>query len=336
LTRQAVRRIGLQFDDNALVPLLFGEHDSHLAQIEEELNVEIASRGNEVVVIGSKPAIQAAQSVFDVLWERLLKGMPVGKEEVSAAIQVASSPMDRGSREMAMQALKESQLDIKARNKKITARTPRQAEYLEAIRHHHLVFGLGPAGTGKTFLAVAQAVHMMQTGAIDRLILCRPAVEAGESLGFLPGTMQEKIDPYLRPIYDALHEMLPPDQIAKRLADGTIEIAPLAFMRGRTLSSAMVILDEAQNTTVAQMKMALTRIGEGSRMVVTGDPSQTDLPNNVKSGLRDATEVLKGVKDISFIAFDEEDVVRSRLVKHIVAAYEKRDQRHKKNGEDGK
>ena len=333
MTKQAVRRIGLQFDDNALVPLLFGEHDSHLAQIEEELNVEISSRGNEVVIIGSKPNIQAAQSVFDVLWERLLKGMPVGKEEVSSALQVASSPMDRGSREMAMQALKETHLDIKTRNKKITARTPKQAEYLEAIRHHHLVFGLGPAGTGKTFLAVAQAVHMMQAGAIDRLILCRPAVEAGESLGFLPGTMQEKIDPYLRPIYDALHEMLPPDQIARRLADGTIEIAPLAFMRGRTLSSAMVILDEAQNTTVAQMKMALTRIGEGSRMVVTGDPSQTDLPHKVKSGLRDAMEVLEGVKDVSFIAFHEEDVVRSRLVKNIVAAYEKRDGREKKNGE---
>ncbi len=332
MTKQAVRRIGLQFDDNALVPLLFGEHDSHLAQIEEELNVEISSRGNEVVLIGTKPNIQAAQSVFDVLWERLMKGLPVGKEEVSSAIQVATSPMDRGSREMAMQALKETQLDIKTKNKKITARTPKQGEYLEAIRHHHLVFGLGPAGTGKTFLAVAQAVHMMQSGAIDRLILCRPAVEAGESLGFLPGTMQEKIDPYLRPIYDALHEMLPPDQIARRLADGTIEIAPLAFMRGRTLSSAMVILDEAQNTTVAQMKMALTRIGEGSRMVVTGDPSQTDLPHKVKSGLRDAMEVLGGVKDISFVSFGEEDVVRSRLVKSIVSAYEKRDA-NKPNGD---
>jgi phosphate starvation-inducible PhoH-like protein len=325
LTKQAVRRVGLQFDDNALVPLLFGEHDSHLAQIEEELEVEIASRGNEVVIIGAKPNIQAAQAVFDVLWERLLKGLPVGKEEVSSAIQVANSPMDRGSRGVAMQALKESQLDIKAKNKKITARTPKQAEYLEAIRHNHLVFGLGPAGTGKTFLAVAQAVHMMQEGAIDRLILCRPAVEAGEHLGFLPGTMQEKIDPYLRPIYDALHEMLPPDQIARRLADGTIEIAPLAFMRGRTLSSALVILDEAQNTTPTQMKMALTRIGEGSCMVVTGDLSQTDLPSNTKSGLRDAVEVLKGTKDVAFVTFGDADVVRSRLVRDIVAAYEKRD-----------
>jgi phosphate starvation-inducible PhoH-like protein len=326
LTKQAVRRIGLQFDDNALVPLLFGEHDSNLALIEEELDVEIASRGNEVIIIGAKPNIQAAQAVFDVLWERLQKGLAVGREEVLSAVQVVSSPnMDRGAREMAIAALKEAQIDIKARNKKISARTPRQAAYLEAIRNHSLVFGLGPAGTGKTFLAVAQAVHMMLAGEIDRLILCRPAVEAGEHLGFLPGTMQEKIDPYLRPIFDALHDMLPPDQLAKRLADGTIEIAPLAFMRGRTLSSAMVILDEAQNTTPTQMKMALTRIGEGSRMVVTGDISQTDLPGGAKSGLRDALEVLKGVKDTAFISFTEEDVVRSRLVRNIVAAYEKRD-----------
>jgi phosphate starvation-inducible PhoH-like protein len=335
LTKQAVRRVGLQFDDNALVPLLFGEHDSHLAQIEEELDVEISSRGNEVVIIGSKPNIQAAQQVFDVLWERLLKGMPVGKAEVDSAIQVASSPMDPRARDLAMTALKESQVDIKAKNKKITARTPKQAEYLEAIRHNRLVFGLGPAGTGKTYLAVAQAVHMMQEGSVDRLILCRPAVEAGERLGFLPGTMQEKIDPYLRPIYDALHEMLPAEQIARRLADGTIEIAPLAFMRGRTLGSAMVILDEAQNTTPTQMKMALTRIGENSTMVVTGDLSQTDLPSGTKSGLRDAVEVLKGTRDVAMITFGDADVVRSRLVRDIIAAYEKRDALHpNKYGKD--
>jgi phosphate starvation-inducible PhoH-like protein len=325
LNKQAIRRIGLQFDDNALVPLLFGEHDSHLGLIEEGLEVEIASRGNEIVITGSKPNLRAAQAVFDVLWDRLGKGMPVGIAEINSAIQVATSPMDQGSREMAMKALKETHLKTKGKTKQITARTPKQGEYLDAIRHHSLVFGLGPAGTGKTFLAVAQAVHMMETGEVDRLILTRPAVEAGEHLGFLPGTMQEKIDPYLRPIYDALHDMLPPEQIARRLADGTIEIAPLAFMRGRTLASAIVILDEAQNTTPTQMKMALTRIGEGSRMIVTGDISQTDLPGGMKSGLRDAIEVLKGTKDIAFVEFSEEDVVRSRLVKHIVAAYERRD-----------
>lgn len=330
-TKQAVRRIGLQFDDNALVPLLFGEHDGHLALIEEELDVEIASRGNELLITGTKPNLRAAQAVFDVLWERLQKGMDVGKEEVHSALQVATSPMDHGTRSLAMSALKETHVRIKAKNKQITARNAKQQEYLTAIAQHHLVFGLGPAGTGKTFLAVAQAVHMMTSGEIDRLILCRPAVEAGERLGFLPGTMQEKIDPYLRPIYDALHEMLPPEQIARRLADGTIEIAPLAFMRGRTLSGAMVILDEAQNTTATQMKMALTRIGEGSKMIVTGDLSQTDLPSGIKSGLRDALDVLKGSKDIAFVEFSDKEVVRSRLVKNIVEAYDKRDKSAKKS-----
>jgi phosphate starvation-inducible PhoH-like protein len=325
LAKQAVRRVGLQFDDTSLIPDLFGEHDSNLSLIEEELDVEISSRGNELIITGSKQNLRAAQSVFDVLWERLLKGLEVGTEEVNAAIEVARSPMNPATRETALAALKETHLNVKAKNKQITARTPKQGEYLDAIRNNHLVFGLGPAGTGKTFLAVAQAVLMMQSGEIDRLILCRPAVEAGERLGFLPGTMQEKIDPYLRPIYDALHDMLPPEQIARRLADGTIEIAPLAFMRGRTLSNAMVILDEAQNTTPTQMKMALTRIGEGSRMVITGDLSQTDLPGGVKSGLRDAMEVLGGVKDVAFVHFADADVVRSRLVKYIVAAYDKRD-----------
>lgn len=327
MTKQAVRRIGLQFDDNALVPLLFGEHDSFLAQIEEGLNVEIASRGNELIITGTKPNLRAAQSVFDVLWNRLTNDMEVGPEEVNAAIQVATSPMDDNARNMAMTALQDTHVKIKAKNKQITARNPKQAEYLEAIQKNHLVFGLGPAGTGKTFLAVAQAINMMQAGQIDRLILTRPAVEAGEKLGFLPGTMQEKIDPYLRPIYDALHDMMPPDVLARRLADGTIEIAPLAFMRGRTLSNAMVLLDEAQNTTASQMKMALTRIGEGSRMVVTGDLSQTDLPGGIKSGLRDATEVLRGAPDIAFVEFTEGEVVRSRVVKNIVAAYEARDKR---------
>ena len=325
MTKQAVRRVGLQFDDNALVPLLFGEHDMFLAQIEEDLDIEIASRGNEVVIIGSKPKIVAAQAVFDVLWERLLKGLPVATEDVTAALNVVKSPMNQGSRDMAMAALKEPQVKLKAKNKQITPRTPKQAEYLEAIKNHALVFGLGPAGTGKTFLAVAQAVMLLQAGDVDRMILTRPAVEAGESLGFLPGTMQEKIDPYLRPIYDALNDMMPPEQLAKRLADGTIEIAPLAFMRGRTLGSCVVILDEAQNTTPTQMKMALTRIGENSKMIITGDLSQTDLPHGQKSGLRDAVEVLKGAKDVAFVAFGDADVVRSRLVREIVAAYEKRD-----------
>lgn len=325
MTKEAVRRIGLQFDDNSLVPLLFGEHDRNLAQIEEELDVEIVARGNELVVTGPKLKLKMAQTVFDVLWDRLQSGLDVTKEDVSAALQVALSPLDRNTRALAKAALKEPH--IKTKSKTITPRTPKQKEYLDAIKQNHLVFGLGPAGTGKTFLAVAQAVMMMQSGEIDRLILCRPAVEAGEHLGFLPGTMQEKIDPYLRPIYDALHDMIPAEQIARRLAEGTIEIAPLAFMRGRTLSNAVIILDEAQNTTMTQMKMILTRIGEGSRMIVTGDLSQTDLPGGVKSGLRDALEVLEGVKGTAFIKFADADVVRSRIVKSIVEAYDKRDSR---------
>lgn len=325
MSKEAIRRIGLQFDDNSLVPYLFGDHDRNLAQIEEELDVEISSRGNEIVITGPKLKLKMAQTVFDVLWDRLLNGLPVGKEEVSAALQVALSPLDRSTRELAKAALKEPHIKANAKNKSITARTPKQGEYLDAIRNNTLVFGLGPAGTGKTFLAVAKAVEMLMAGDVDRLILCRPAVEAGEHLGFLPGTMQEKIDPYLRPIYDALHDMMPAEQIARRLADGSIEIAPLAFMRGRTLANAMVILDEAQNTTVSQMKMALTRIGEGSRMIITGDLSQTDLPSSVKSGLRDAVDVLRGIKDTTFIEFSEADVVRSRIVKHVVEAYDRRD-----------
>ena len=327
MSKQAVRRIGLKFDDNALVPLLFGEHDSHLSQIEEGLDVEIAARGNEIIITGAKPRLRAAQAVFDVLWNRLQNGMEVGIEEVNAAIEVAMSPMDETSRSMALSALQDTHVHLKskAKTKQITARNPKQAEYLDAIHKNHLVFGLGPAGTGKTFLAVAQAVQMMMSGEIDRLILCRPAVEAGERLGFLPGTMQEKIDPYLRPIYDALHDMLPPEQIARRLADGTIEIAPLAFMRGRTLSNAMVLLDEAQNTTPAQMKMMLTRLGEGSRIIVTGDLSQTDLPAGMVSGLKDALDVLRGQPDIAVVTFTEGEVVRSRLVKTIVNAYDRRD-----------
>lgn len=291
------------------------------------MDVDIVARGNEILINGDKPVLKQVQALFDMLWGRLQKGLEVERDDVLAAIQVMKSPMNAGTRGLAMAALSEPKLGVKAKNKHITARTPKQAEYLDAINKNSLVFGLGPAGTGKTFLAVAQAVHMLLAGTIERLILSRPAVEAGESLGFLPGTMQEKVDPYLRPIYDALHDMIPPEQIAKRLAEGTIEIAPLAFMRGRTLSNAMVILDEAQNTTPSQMKMALTRIGEGSRMIVTGDLSQTDLPHNVKSGLRDAVEVLKGVKDTAFVTFNDADVVRSRLVKNIVAAYDERDKR---------
>lgn len=331
MSKKAERRVALKFDDSNLVPLLFGEHGVHLALIEDEIGVEIASRGNEVLISGEKHKLAAAQAALDVLWERLANGMDVGRDEVIAAVRIADGDLDPATRELAKAAFKQPGSSVKTKNKQITPRSPVQAQYLEAIRANDLVFGLGPAGTGKTYLAVAQAVHMLVKGEVDRLILTRPAVEAGERLGFLPGTMQEKIDPFLRPIFDALHEMLPAEQIARKMADGTIEIAPIAFMRGRTLNNAFVILDEGQNTTPMQMKMALTRVGEGSRIVVTGDPSQTDLPSGTMSGLTDALNTLQGVKGIAFVHFGEADVVRSRLVRRVVEAYDRRDKEKKAN-----
>jgi len=326
LEKEAVRRIGLQFDDNSLLPILFGEHDCNLAHIEEELDVEIIARGNELIINGAKLKLKMAQTVFDILWDRLTKGLPVTKSEVDSALVIARSPtLDKASRSLAVSALKEANVKVKSSKKTLSARTQKQVEYLHAIDHNSIIFGIGPAGTGKTFLAVAKAVEMIQEGKVDKIILCRPAVEAGEHLGFLPGSMQEKIDPYLRPIYDALHDMMDPVQIAQRLADDSIEIAPLAFMRGRTLSNALIILDEAQNTTTVQMKMILTRIGENSRLVVTGDITQIDIPVGSKSGLIDARDVLKGIDDIAFIEFNEKDVVRSKIAKAIVAAYHKKD-----------
>ena len=325
MKKEPVRRMGLMFDDNNLIPLLFGEFDSNLAYIEEELDVEIVSRGNELIINGTKIKLKCAQTVFDILWDRLTKGLPVEKSDIDAALRIAKSPMTKTSRSLAISAMKEANVRVKSNKKTVSACTQTQAEYLEAIENNSVIFGIGPAGTGKTYLAVAKAVEMIQEGRIEKIIISRPAVEAGENLGFLPGTMQEKIDPYLRPIYDALHEMMDPAQIAQRLADDSIEIAPLAFMRGRTLSNAMVVLDEAQNTTANQMKMILTRIGENSKMIVTGDVTQTDIPKGAKSGLIDAMQVLPEIDEIEFVKFNEKDVVRSKIAKAIVAAYEKRD-----------
>ena len=329
MSKQPVRRIGLKFDDQDLVPLLFGEHDSHLAQIEEGLDVEIAARGNEIIITATKPRLRAAQAVFDVLWGRLQRGMEVTAEEVMAAIEVAKSPMDENSRTLAMTALQDTHVALKSKNKSknITARNPKQAEYLDAINKNHLVFGLGPAGTGKTFLAVAQAVQMMLAGTLDRLILCRPAVEAGEKLGFLPGDLSQKVDPYLRPLYDALYDLMGFDKVGRLFEKGTIEVAPLAYMRGRTLNQSFVILDEAQNTTPEQMKMFLTRIGFGSRAVITGDVTQIDLGPRQRSGLVDARQVLSKVRGIAFCNFTAEDVVRHPLVARIVEAYDRHDTR---------
>ncbi len=301
-----------EFDDNRLALQLFGSHHSHLARIEQRLEVIIDARGNQVTISGSPEATEAAARVLDLLYGRLQRGLTVRPEEVEAALRMAVANGD----------LDDANVAVHIRHRLVSARTPTQAAYLNAIDQDDLVFGLGPAGTGKTYLAVAKAVERLVNGQVDRIILSRPAVEAGEQLGFLPGNMREKVDPYLRPLYDALYDMLPAQQVTKRLDSGAIEVAPLAFMRGRTLANAFVILDEAQNTTAVQMKMFLTRLGENARMVVTGDLSQVDLPKGTRSGLRHALEVLHDVPGISFIHFSEADVVRHALVTRIVRAYD--------------
>lgn len=331
MTKDIIERLDLKFDDNHLVPLLYGEQNVHLSILEDRLGVDIASRGNQLVISGTAEKLELARIALNSLWKRLRKDLPVGEAEIDAVVRLADGNTDKSTRDLALSAFEQPEKNkIKTRHSPISARTPVQAAYLEAMEKSEMVFGLGPAGTGKTWLAVAKAVAMLQSGAVDRIILCRPAVEAGERLGFLPGDMQEKVNPYLRPIFDALHEMMTAEQVVKRLAQNEIEIAPLAFMRGRTLSNAFVILDEAQNTTSEQMKMALTRLGENSRMVITGDPSQIDLPKNITSGLKEAERILNGVEGISFVRFTEKDVVRHRLVSRIVGAYDAHEKQ--KNG----
>jgi phosphate starvation-inducible PhoH-like protein len=310
----------LEFDDNLLLPLLYGERDAHLDQIERQLGVALVPRGNRLAITGSPSATEIAHLALSRLYEQVKHGQDVDLAAVDAALRFAQAERDDKNLN-----LWREDAGFRTRKRRIAARTPGQALYVKAMREHELVFGLGPAGTGKTYLAVAAAVDLLMTGQVERIILSRPAVEAGERLGFLPGDLRDKVDPYLRPIFDALNDMLPADQIAKRLGTGEIEVAPIAFMRGRTLARAFVILDEAQNTTPVQMKMFLTRLGEGSRMVVTGDPTQVDLPPGARSGLADALEALKGIDGMAEVRFTEKDVVRHPLVARIVGAYEKRD-----------
>jgi phosphate starvation-inducible PhoH-like protein len=304
----------LQFEDNQLAIQLFGSHHSHLARIEKKLDVVINARGNTVSVTGPAESVDAACTVLTGLYDRLENGFGTGVEEVDASLRMAL----RGGGDMT-----NDMQTIQTRKRPISPRSPTQATYIQAISDDELVFGLGPAGTGKTYLAVAKAVEFLIRGDVDRIVLSRPAVEAGESLGFLPGDLRDKVDPYLRPLYDALHDMLPAQQVAKRLETGEIEVAPLAFMRGRTLSNAFVILDEAQNATSVQMKMFLTRLGENARMVVTGDLSQVDLPRGTRSGLWEALEIVEDIKGIGIVRFTAEDVVRHQLVTDIVNAYNK-------------
>lgn len=311
--------IGFELFNNQLVQQLVGEADANLRLIEKMLNVEILSFGNQITIKGASSDVENAKSALEILYHKASKGIDIGEQEVKAAVRMSGDNVHSESEKQEM-----NDIVLKTKKRYIYPRSATQAKYIQEMMKNELVFGLGPAGTGKTYLAVALAVSMMLEGAIDKIILSRPAVEAGENLGFLPGDLKEKVDPYLRPLYDALYEMLPAEMVDKKLALGEIEIAPLAFMRGRTLSNSFIILDEAQNTTPMQMKMFLTRLGENSRMVVNGDLSQVDLPHGVVSGLRDALDTLHQVESISSVTFTASDVVRHGLVAKIVQAYEKR------------
>jgi len=325
--REDAKETFLTFDDNLLLAALFGEHSRNLALIEKRTGASITTRGNKVILEGPKDARALARSVLYELYARLERGLDVGSGEIEAAIRMNG--------DLTRPALTGG-IEVGTVKRRITPRSPRQAEYIEKIREHELIFGIGPAGTGKTYLAVASAAAMLLSGEVDRLILSRPAVEAGERLGFLPGDINEKIDPYLRPLYDALYDMMPGNQVLKRLQEGQIEVAPLAFMRGRTLANAFVILDEAQNTTPMQMKMFLTRMGENSKMVVNGDPSQVDLPLGQKSGLIDAVDTLSDIPEIGVVRFTDQDVVRHHLVTKVVQAYNKSDRRLSFDGGKGR
>ncbi len=313
-------RIEVVFDRPQLLGAVFGHYDQNLVAIENALGVYIAARGNRLQIEGEAGAIGRARDVLTGLYNRIVHGEDVDAGTVSAAISMSAEPTLDGI--IRHDASEQSPVMIRTRKKTIVPRSATQIRYMEALTRNDVIFALGPAGTGKTYLAVAQAVAQLITGSVDRLILSRPAVEAGERLGFLPGDMKEKVDPYLRPLYDALYDCLPAEQVERRIASGEIEIAPIAFMRGRTLADSFIILDEAQNTTPAQMKMFLTRFGMNSRMVICGDPRQVDLPDQSKSGLADAVSRLEGVESIATVRFNAADVVRHPIVGRIVEAYE--------------
>jgi phosphate starvation-inducible PhoH-like protein len=312
----------IAYDANRLARDLSGLFDQTLALIEQRLGIDAVARGNQVTLRGTEDACRQAHRALEALYRRLKKGEEIQPADVDGALRMAQA----GDRQLSLPTLEPEKgsdfAQVGTRKRVVVARTPMQDLYLRAMHRDDLVFGLGPAGTGKTFLAVAYAASLLERGDVSRLILSRPAVEAGERLGFLPGDMREKVDPYLRPLYDALYDMMPADRVERGLQSGMIEVAPLAFMRGRTLSNAIIILDEAQNTTAMQMKMFLTRLGDGSKMIVTGDPSQIDLPPGQPSGLKEAIRILEDVRGISQIRFTAADVVRHELVSRIVEAYE--------------
>ncbi len=320
-TEGAPTQITLAFDDNRFASVLFGQYGQNLALIERRLGVVADQRGNHVTLEGSRDGVEQTQRVLEGLYEQIKRGNDLVAGDVEGAIRLAIA---QGSLfDFDPTTTRPSFEEINLRKRPVRARTTGQDAYIRALRRSALVFGTGPAGTGKTWLAVAHAVSLFERKEVDRIILSRPAVEAGERLGFLPGDLREKVDPYLRPVYDALFDLMDARIVERALQTNEIEIAPLAFMRGRTLSNAAIILDEAQNTTAMQMKMFLTRLGENSRMIVTGDPSQVDLPPGQTSGLAEATRLLDGVEGIGHVVFTAEDIVRHELVARIVDAYDK-------------
>lgn len=315
---QVQEEVKIQFSDANEALLLLGPHDVYLKQIEEKTTAKIFTRNDELVISGDKPEVDKLTELFDKLLQLIKRGITLSERDITYAMQL----VERGEGEQLLE-LYEEEVARTQKGKLIRAKTLGQRHYLSAIKRSDIVFGIGPAGTGKTYLAVVMAVNALKNGRVKRIVLTRPAVEAGESLGFLPGDLQEKVDPYLRPLYDALYDMLGNEQVSKMMERGLIEVAPLAYMRGRTLEDSFVILDEAQNTTPEQMKMFLTRLGFGSKMVVTGDITQIDLPKGKKSGLREAERILDRIKEIAFIRFQDTDVVRHSLVQKIIEAYGK-------------
>ncbi|MBW2070848.1 MAG: PhoH family protein [Deltaproteobacteria bacterium] len=308
----------LRFDDNSLLLSLCGSRNAHLKAVEGALQVKLSLRGNTITVVGDEAGVKLARRLLEELYGLLQEGYPLYPSDITHAIQILSSNYRASLRDIFLDAVY-----ITAKRRLIAPKSIAQKEYIDAMRNYDIVFGIGPAGTGKTYLAMAMAVSWLNAGQVNRIILVRPAVEAGEKLGFLPGDLVEKVNPYLRPLYDALHDMIDFGQTSKWLERGVIEVAPLAFMRGRTLNDSFVILDEAQNTTSEQMKMFLTRLGISSKAVITGDITQIDLPNGVRSGLVVAREILVGIEGLKFVYFSERDVIRHRLVQDIIKAYDK-------------
>ena len=312
----------ISFDDNLILPIIFGEHDKNLKIIEDELNISIVPRGNFLKISGQEESVNLTSHTLNRLYEQASRNQINNVVESGEIIGMINILKNSDLENPKKNAHDFNSLSVTAGRRLIKPRSKRQMEYFDLVKKRQMVFCCGPAGTGKTYLAVAFAVSMLKSGAIEKIVLTRPAVEAGERLGFLPGDLKEKIDPFLRPIYDALNDMLPFAEVIKKIESGFIEIAPLAFMRGRTLSNSFIILDESQNTTSVQMKMFLTRMGENSKMLINGDLSQVDLPSGTRSGLRESINILKDIKDIGFIEFTEKDVVRNPLVSRIVSKYQ--------------